>query len=178
MTSSADFKPAIHPIGEEDPPLPGPRVSWIPLTKHGDCFVCQEENDGGLKADLYLDGNIVRCPFTFRRAQHGPPGHAHGGSIAALLDELMGATSWLRRHNAVAAHLEFDYRRPTPLGTEVIASAWARSDGNRSMRVASEIRLPDGSIAVQGCGIFVIAPSIFENGYAAWRLQEPGGEEA
>lgn len=172
MKPPADFKPSIFPIGEDDPPLPNPRDSWIPLTKHGDCFVCQEENEGGLKADLYLDGNIVRCPFTFRRAQHGPPGHAHGGSIAALLDELMGAASWLRRHNSVAAHLAFDYRRPTPLGTEVLASAWACSDGNRSMKVASEIRLPDGSIAAQGLGIFVIAPALFVNTPPAWRPQD------
>ena len=168
MDIPADSFPRIHPLGDDEPPLPGPREAWIPLTKHGDCFVCQEDNPGGLRADLYLDGNVIRCPFIFRRAQHGPPGHAHGGSIAALLDELMGAASWIRRSNAVAAHLDFDYRRPTPLDVEVMASAWARSDGNRSLKVASEIRLPDGTLAAQGSGVFVVAPAIFDQTFSAW----------
>lgn len=151
----------IQLLGEGPLPEPGPRESWTLLGKHGPCFVCQVDNPAGLRADLYRDGEVIRCPFTFRAPQEGPPRHAHGGSIAALLDEIMGAAAWSRRHNLLAVHLEFDYRRPIPLGTELMALGWVRSEGNRSIKVAGEIRLPDGTTAVQALGVFAIAPDMF-----------------
>ena len=35
----------------------------------------------------------------------GPPGHAHGGSMAAVLDEAMGAAAWMEGHLVVAVRL-------------------------------------------------------------------------
>jgi acyl-coenzyme A thioesterase PaaI-like protein len=92
----------------------------------------------------------------------GPPGHAHGGSTAALLDEVMGAAAWNRRDNLLAVHLEYDFRRPIPLGQEVLATGWVRADGNRSVRVAAEIRLENGEVAVQATGVFAVAPTMFD----------------
>lgn len=152
----------IQLLGDGPLPEPGPREAWVMLGKHGPCFVCQPDNPGGLRADLYRDGDVIRVPFTFQDAQEGPPRHAHGGSIAALMDEIMGAAAWSRRHNLLAVHLELDYRRPTPLGVEMMALGWVTSEGQRSIKVAGEIRLPDGSTAVRASGIFAIAPDMFD----------------
>lgn len=153
----------IEVLGDGPIPDPSPRDSWVVLGKHGNCFVCQPDNPGGLRADLFRDGEVIRCPFTFSQPQEGPPRHAHGGSIAALMDEIMGAAAWSRRHNLLAVHLELDYRRPIPLNTELMALGWVRSEGNRSIKVAGEIRLPDGTTAVQALGVFAIAPDMFQN---------------
>ena len=154
--------PAMEPIGEGPPPAPAADAEWILLAKHGDCFVCQPDNPGGLRADLYREGNVIRCRYVYPQALQGPPGHAHGGSTAALLDEVMGAAAWNRRDNLLAVHLEYDFRRPIPLGQEVLASGWVRADGNRSVRVAAEIRLADGTLAVQATGVFAGAPAMFD----------------
>lgn len=151
----------ISVLGDGPLPEAGPRETWAQLGKHGPCFVCQPDNPGGLRADLFRDGDVIRCPYTFQGPQEGPPRHAHGGSIAALLDEVMGAAAWSRRHNLLAAHLELDYRRPIPLGTELMALGWVRAEGNRSIRVSAEIRLPDGTTAVEASGVFAIAPDMF-----------------
>lgn len=156
------LEPAIAPLGDGPPPAPGPQEHWIALDKHGPCFVCQPDNPGGLRADLYREGDVIRCRYAYPPALEGPPGHAHGGSTAALLDEVMGAAAWNRRQNLLAVHLDYDFRRPIPLGQDVMVSGWVRADGNRSVRVAAEIRLADGTLAVQATGVFAVAPSMFQ----------------
>lgn len=148
-------------LGDAAPPEPGPREGWIHLPKHGPCFACQTDNPGGLRANLFRDGEVVRCTFRYEVAQMGPPSHAHGGSLAALLDELMGAAAWLRRPNVMAAHLEFDYRRPVPLNQEIMGIGWARAEGARSVKVSGAIRLADGSLAVEATGVFAVARDMF-----------------
>lgn len=152
----------MTPIGDGPPPVPAPQAEWQLLEKHGPCFVCQPDNPGGLRADLYREGDTIRCRYAYPPALQGPPGHAHGGSTAALLDELMGAAAWNRREHLLAVHLEYDFRRPIPLQQEVLASSWVRADGNRSVRVAAEIRLPDGTLAAQATGVFAVAPEMFK----------------
>ncbi|MDQ1296257.1 MAG: hypothetical protein QG611_235, partial [Bacteroidota bacterium] len=41
----------------------------------------------------------------FGPSTEGPPGHVHGGSMAAVLDEAMGASAWIAGHTVVAAKL-------------------------------------------------------------------------
>lgn len=108
----------------------------------------------------------VTCRFTYGSRQEGPPHHVHGGALAALLDEIMGVAAWYHRPNMMAVHLEFDYRRPVPLGVEIAAAAWVSGIGNRSVRLACELQLPDGTVAVEGKGIFAEAPAMFtERGF-------------
>lgn len=53
----------------------------------------------------------------FGAGAEGPPGHAHGGSIAAVLDEAMGLGAWMAGHSVVAARLTTEFRQMLPLGT-------------------------------------------------------------
>lgn len=152
--------PPIEPLGE-GPLLPaGPREGWHPLNKHGPCFVCQRDNPGGLRADLYRDGDVIRSVFEFPGHCEGPPGHAHGGSSAAFLDEMMGAAAWGRRPYVLAVHLSFDYHRPVPLGRELHAVGWLIGEGTRSLQVRGEIRDPEGRLLVSGQGTFAHAPEV------------------
>ena len=40
----------------------------------------------------------------------GPPGHVHGGAMAAALDEAMGAVCWMNGHPVVAATISREIR--------------------------------------------------------------------
>ncbi|HXT52702.1 MAG TPA: PaaI family thioesterase, partial [Thermoanaerobaculia bacterium] len=53
------------------------------------------------------DGRLMGRAW-FGPGTAGPPGHAHGGAMAAVLDEAMGAAAWMAGHIAVAAHLATD----------------------------------------------------------------------
>jgi len=77
------------------------------------------------------DGRLVGRAW-FGPGAQGPPGHAHGGSIAAVLDEAMGAAAWLAGHRVVAVQLDTSFQRMLPLGTDATLEAWVeRTDGRK-----------------------------------------------
>jgi acyl-coenzyme A thioesterase PaaI-like protein len=45
----------------------------------------------------------------------GPPGHAHGGSLAAVLDEVLGLAAWAAGHAIVVANLNVNFRCLLPI---------------------------------------------------------------
>jgi uncharacterized protein (TIGR00369 family) len=59
----------------------------IPL--YPGCFVCGQENEIGLKARFYWDGEKAVCDVTATEAYAGYKNILHGGIIATLLDEIM-----------------------------------------------------------------------------------------
>lgn len=61
----------------------------------------------------------VYAMVTFGEIAKGPPNHAHGGAIAAVLDEVMGATAWMNRLHSMTAQLKINYLKAIPLKKEV-----------------------------------------------------------
>ena len=116
-----------------------------------------------LGVELYLqeDSSVIGV-VTLQKGQEGPPFHVHGGVLGALLDEAMGAATWASGKRVVSVNLNFNYRKPVPLGVPLrITGRIDRVDG-RKVFTAAEISLADGAVAVKGTGIFVEAPQIFE----------------
>lgn len=116
----------------------------------------------GITWYLTEDGLIV-AEIAFTLAQQGPPGHAHGGASAAVLDEAMGAAVWRAGHSVAAVNLEINYKKPVPLGQKVSIQARVSEVHPRKIFATGEIRLADGTVAVTGRGIYVPAPHLFEN---------------
>jgi len=57
------------------------------------CFACGLENPAGLHLHFYDNGvDEVAAEFTIQPDHQGYPGVAHGGVVAAILDELGGRT--------------------------------------------------------------------------------------
>ena len=68
----------------------------------------------------------------FGRKTMGPPGHVHGGAMAAALDEAMGAVCWMNDHKVVAATISVTFIAMLPIETETILEARiARIDGRK-----------------------------------------------
>jgi len=107
----------------------------------------------------------VTAEVVFREGQQGPPGYAHGGMIAAVLDEAMGAAVWRAGHRAAALRVEVDYLRPVPLDVPVRVDARVGDLTGRAVRALGRLTLADGSTAATGYGIFVEAPHLFEASY-------------
>lgn len=81
---------------------------------------------------LEYRGDRVIGNVTFGAAYEGPPGCVHGGYVAAVFDELLGATQSLSGDQGMTAHLGVDYRRPTPLGAPLRLEGWLdRRDGRK-----------------------------------------------
>ena len=74
----------------------------------------------------------------------GPPGAAHGGMIAAMLDQAMGVCVIAASGPCVTLHLECDYRKFLPSDSEVrVRCHVERSDGRKHWLVG-EITSLDG----------------------------------
>ncbi len=147
------------------------------LPEHGYCFVCGQENPRGIgitwhagfiQAEPGPDGffppGTVRIfsDFQFTLYQQGPPGHAHGGASAAVIDEAMGATIWQSGYRALLAHYELDYAHPVPLNVPLRVEAWLERVDGRKLYARGHILLPDGRIAVQGQGLYLHIPHFFQ----------------
>ncbi len=82
------------------------------------------------------------------RLREGPPGFVHGGVVAGLFDEVMGAAQRLtRRPGAMTGRLTLRYRRPTPLDTDLLFRAWIEEDRSRRVLVGAACFLDDPQLA-------------------------------
>jgi acyl-coenzyme A thioesterase PaaI-like protein len=80
----------------------------------------------------------VEGTATFGRQYEGPPGHVHGGIIAAAFDEVLGMTQSLSGAGGMTGRLVVNYRSPTPLYTEVrFTGRLERRDGRKIYTVGT-----------------------------------------
>jgi acyl-coenzyme A thioesterase PaaI-like protein len=90
-----------------------------PQRNSASCFACGLENPSGLRLRFYDDGkdHVYSC-FTLEPAHAGHPGIAHGGIVAAILDEVGGRTVMINSPNRffVTAHMDMRFRQPVPVG--------------------------------------------------------------
>lgn len=126
------------------------------LPSHGVCFVCGKENRLGFQLQFSVNESESRLVtrFSFRPEHQGPPGYAHGGSLAAVLDEIMGIAVGYFVHLALAAKIEVSYRLPVPLGEMVEAEAWVTVKRARKV-YARGLLLYRGKPAVRGKGLYI-----------------------
>ena len=123
------------------------------------CFVCGMENPIGLKAFFYDDddGRVI-VKFTPREEHQGYPGVVHGGIITALLDEVIGRVVTSLDIWAVTAKLELKFRKAVPLGEELTIVGEMIRLRSRSFEARGELRLADGTVAVEGYGVYIRLP--------------------
>lgn len=132
------------------------------LPEHGTCFVCGGQNPRGMGVTWFVqeDHSIYAEPV-LEEAQQGPPNLAHGGALAALLDEAMGAAVWRASHRAAAVNININYHVPVPLGVKIEITGRVLEVKVKRISTVGEIRLPDGTLAVSGMGTYVEAPQLF-----------------
>ncbi|GAA1858989.1 hypothetical protein GCM10009836_44020 [Pseudonocardia ailaonensis] len=90
-----------------------------------------------------------------RRYQGGGGGAAHGGFIAAVLDEVSGLVAMTFGRLAVTKSLEIRFRRPMPVGVRLQVEAGVVGVSGREWWVDSRISDGDGADVASGSGVFV-----------------------
>jgi hypothetical protein len=96
----------------------------------------------------------IRGRATFGYAYEGPPTCVHGGIIAALFDEVMGAANIISANPGLTGTLTVRYRRPTPLlaPLEIVA----RYTGSERRKVFTWAAIyHDGELTAEAEGIFI-----------------------
>lgn len=121
------------------------------------CFGCGPANPGGLQLKFVLSptGRSYLCEFELSAQFGGPPGHAHGGIIATILDEAMGKANKLKGKVALTRRLEVDYLRPVPLDQPLVAEGSVRRVRGRAIYNHAELRNANGVVLARSRGKFL-----------------------
>jgi acyl-coenzyme A thioesterase PaaI-like protein len=120
------------------------------------CFGCGPEAEAGLHAVTRRVDDEVHCSYTFTARHEGAPGIAHGGAVAALVDDVCGGLLFVIREPAVTRKLEVEYLKPVLVGStyELVARV-DRRDG-RKLFITCEGRDADGVLTFRGGGLFLV----------------------
>jgi acyl-coenzyme A thioesterase PaaI-like protein len=92
----------------------------------------------------------------FGKKTMGPPGHVHGGAMAAALDEAMGAVCWMNGHKVVAATISVTFIAMLPIETETILEARIDRIDGRKIYTAATLIGPAGTAVSEGDGLFIV----------------------
>jgi uncharacterized protein (TIGR00369 family) len=120
------------------------------------CFLCGEENISGVRARFFVEGDAVQGVVVLPRHMNGYKNIAHGGVLAALLDETMGwaATVFGKSHPMfVTAELTVRYLSPVPVGEEIRVRSRLIEDAGKLAYCEGEI-LHGGKECVRAKGKF------------------------
>jgi acyl-coenzyme A thioesterase PaaI-like protein len=101
------------------------------------------------------DGRIVG-DYVIPDRFHGAPGIAHGGIVAAILDEFScAALYFLRGERVVTGELSVRYESPCPVETPLRIQSWIQAQDHPRYRVV-EAQASDasGSVLVRSVGKF------------------------
>lgn len=121
------------------------------------CYGCGEANAQGLRLRFALDraaGKVV--------ARWSPPAHfagyrkmAHGGVIAAMLDEAMGWALWgLEQRFGVTHHLDMRFHRPVLVEREVEILGWVEGTDDAGAKIRAEVRDRRQRLVAEALGEF------------------------
>jgi uncharacterized protein (TIGR00369 family) len=121
------------------------------------CFGCGGANARGMQLAFEQDDEArrIRGSFQIGAEFQGAPGFLHGGVIATLLDEAMAKVSRFAGDHAVTAELTVEYKKPVPVGRDIVVEGWEVERKGRDQFRESEIRDASGTLLARGRGHFI-----------------------
>ncbi|MFZ0661643.1 MAG: PaaI family thioesterase [Acidobacteriaceae bacterium] len=120
------------------------------------CFGCGQSNRNGLRLKFFVDEeHTILCRVRLARRFEGPPGHAHGGIIATLLDEAMSKANRQFGVLAMTRQMEVEYLRPVPLGVPLLLTGRRVEESGRVHRCEARIANESGVVLARAKGLFI-----------------------
>lgn len=114
------------------------------------CLVCGHANPLSVGADFVeLENDQLVAFFTLRDEHQSYPGRAHGGTISAILDEVVGRAILVTEPEscAVTAEMNVKFKKPVPTGVRLMAIGRVVENRSRMFVGTGEILLPNGMVA-------------------------------
>jgi len=115
---------------------------------YGKCFVCGEDNPGGLRLKFEIDKEkkTLKTAFVAGPVFQGYDGIVHGGILSTLLDEAMAKLSYELGYRAVTAAMEVRYKKPAPILVPLVAYGEITEVTPRLVRARARVTEEDGTI--------------------------------
>lgn len=122
-------------------------------------FVSGDPTGKRFRVRYYRDGeNQLVARVWFGPETEGPPGNAHGGSIAAVLDEVLGLAAWAAGHAIVVGRLNVHFQKLLPLQTVVEVRSRIVSAEGRKVMVHGGIHGPGGVVYAEADCLCITLP--------------------
>jgi len=133
-----------------DPPLPPPFAERFaplaevkfsgPRSSFHNCFGCGPGHDIGLRVRTFAANGEVLAPIVIPRRFEGPPGAAHGGIVAAYLDEVLaGAAVSHTGRLYVTGELTVRYVKGAPIERPLLGRGRAVLDSGKYIDLEATI---------------------------------------
>lgn len=121
-------------------------------------FITGEHNDRriSLKYHYNESSGTVYAEVKFGKMAQGPPGHAHGGAISAVFDELMGACCWVNGYPAMTAQYTTRFFKPVPLNLEVLYCADIKTAEGNKINLEAKLISTSGEKYAEAIGLFIL----------------------
>ena len=103
------------------------------------CFGCGPEHPDGLYVRGFRADEGVVVPVVISGRYEGPPGAAHGGIVAAYMDEILAAAVFRVGKIAVTGELTVRYLAPAPLETPLLGRGRVVTDHGRYIDVEGSL---------------------------------------
>lgn len=102
--------------------------NYRPVTVHESekSFVSGGIIEDFIQAKYFFDesNGFLYATVNFGKLAKGPPEHVHGGAIAAVLDEAMGANAWMNNLHSMTAQLKINYLKAVRLNRTFFIETW------------------------------------------------------
>jgi acyl-coenzyme A thioesterase PaaI-like protein len=139
-------------------PLVELRFTARPADPFHRCFGCGAGHPAGLHVRCFRapgNGEGVVSPIVVPRQYEGPPGAAHGGIVAAYLDEVLGGAVAAAGRGSVTGELTVRYVRPTPTESPLLGRGRVVRDHGRYLDAEGSLeRFPGGEVVALARGRF------------------------
>ncbi|MHB1087233.1 MAG: PaaI family thioesterase [Acidimicrobiales bacterium] len=126
-----------------------------------DSIVSGGANPMGLGGYLWREGNVAVMEVTLGKAFEGAPGRAHGGIVAALIDETMGLVLAINDELAFTVQLDITYIAPTPINQPITARAWLEGRDGRKLSITAKVTAQSSVIAEAKALFIAVDPEKF-----------------
>ena len=115
-------------------------------------FVSGEPDGNRFRVRYYRDAEKhLHARFWFGPETEGPPGHAHGGAVAAIMDEALGLAAWAAGYPIVVGNLNVSFRNLLPLQQVVTVESRVVSAEGRKVMVHGRIFRGETTYAEAEC---------------------------
>jgi len=104
--------------------------------------------------EFKVEEGVIQGRVRFGSQYCGPPNHVHGGVVAAVMDELLGAVNVVNGVGAMTGTLTVRYSRPTPLFEEIRMEGRTAGTDGRKVYARGEMRHGDRLLA-EAEGVFI-----------------------
>lgn len=128
-----------------------------------DSVVSGSANPMGLGAYLWRDGDHAILEVTLGKAFEGAPERAHGGIVAALIDETIGLVLSIHGLLALTAQLDITYLAATPVNAPIRVRAWLESRDGRKLSMRAELTSNDVTVVEAKALFIAIDPERFRS---------------